>query len=197
MCKFLALENQTNYLLNKKESFQEKVQRAHILELENKKLEDSLIKKCEQHKSTKATKSHKLGELLKKLKTLDEITFLLEEKNKTNEDLMRKQNRMLREFKEKYKKTLKENQEIKNENEKLKTKVEELERNLEKISKENDQIKGITLHTKVSELGTEDLELNQSLSSDYEFFRNNLRPESRIRGNIFIKIYYIFYFSIS
>ena len=56
MCKFLVLENQNN-AISQPETFEEKVQRANILEIENKQLEDSLIKKIGQQK-TQMSQNH-------------------------------------------------------------------------------------------------------------------------------------------
>lgn len=169
MCKFLVPEGQT-VASQVQDSLHEKSKAVLVLEQENKKLEEALIKNIGERKSLpgpSAKISLKLEDLMKKLKKLDEIALGLEEKNKSNEIIIKKQNKLISQLKKKCEDLQKE----KDDKKLLEDKINELQALLADKNKENDSLKE-SLRNKSFELSSDlDVSQNLNLFSDVEPIR--------------------------
>lgn len=168
MCKFLipsAPSSQTE-----KNTVNEGSKMVLSLEKDNKKLEEALFKNLGEKKvqhGPSAKMTSKFEDLLVKLKKLDEIAMGLEEKNKANEIIIKKQNKMIAHLKERYDSLKKEKEEKKL----LEDKVNELKILLEEKNKENEELKEALKGKKSLDLETDPLDLSQSYTSDLSTFR--------------------------
>jgi len=171
----------------------EKIQQVQVLEEENKALEEKMTKQIIERKSSgTSSKPSKLEDLLSKLKKLDDIAFGLEEKNMFNEKIIKKQNKMIVHLKEKCEKVTQENKELKEEKDKIEAKLKELEKYL---STEVDLSRETFRNCKNSEIETEDVELNQSISSESEqVLRKIMANDRKFRGKILFDLRKIKFF---
>lgn len=192
MCKFLVPEGQTA-ASQVQDSFHEKSKAVLVLEQENKKLEEALIKNIGERKSLpgpSAKISLKLEDLMKKLKKLDEIALGLEEKNKANEIIIKKQNKLISQLKKKCEDLQKE----KDEKKLLEEKINELQTLLGDKNKENESLKE-SLRNKSFELSSDlDVSQNLNLFADVEPIRKFTTTSST--SLFFSKILKLKYISI-
>ena len=195
MCKFFIQEAKTSS--NKPELMETKFLKVKILEKENKLLEENLKKNLVQRKSAGSKSSQKLEDLLMLLKKLDEISLNLEEKNKKNELIIKKQNALIEILKQKFEEVVGQNAGVLDEQKKLEARIKELEKELDDKNLHNQEMKEILLNNcKISEVGTEDVELlNQSFCSECDVVRKSLKNEKKNRGFLilfFFKSYLLF-----